>query len=306
MSARLPPADKLTLAVRKGLRDSFESEKEENQTELSRILGEKWTIDIDPLILFPYCGNDRLGYTINSYIEGALYKLKYVTENADEELKQEINGICHTHSLTLDVDEKNSVSYCGCEIVDGKLEMRFNSKSFGTNSGDCLNKDALFAALNRAAPAPSKDLAMNFYARNSLRSEYQPKIEAQRKELAELLQCEDLKFNPNFEDAYAKLTVAGKQVDKDWDQRIGYYVYSYFEGLVYKMKYLKFGEDEMLREGFLEAVEKHEVAFRVVDKLQNASYCEAIVEDGVLYLQTIPSKYGVNVGEAADKLIDQL
>jgi len=305
---RLPPAEKLTLAVRKSVRDGYDSNKAKHESEISELLGETWTVDVDPLVVFPYCAEDqkaRLGTIINSYIEGAVYKLKYILGSNEEQMKSEINGICHAHSITLDVDESGKISYSGCEVVDGKLELRFNAKNLWSNSGDCLDQSTFFAALNRAPAAPGKAAPMNFQARHSVQKEYEPKIEEQRKQLAEMLQCEELKFNPNFEDVFAKLTAAGKQVD-NWDQRIGYYVGSYFEGLVYKMKYLKFGEDDMLREGFQEAVDKNEVCFRVVDKLVKGSYCETVIEGGVLYIQTIPSRYGTNVGDAADKLIDQL
>jgi hypothetical protein len=39
-----------------------------------------------------------------------------------------------------------------------------------------------------------------------------------------------------------------------------------------------------LREGFLEAVEKNTIAFRVVDKTEE-TYNEYVLEDGVFYIQ---------------------
>ena len=43
--------------------------------------------------------------------------------------------------------------------------------------------------------------------------------------------------------------------------------------------------DEMLSEGFQEAVSKNEVVFRIIDKLKYDNYCECVIEDGILYLQ---------------------
>ena len=84
---RLPPADKLPLAARKNrqfvswlltsiswltlphlVRDEYEAKKEQNETELSKILGETWKIEINPLAIFPYCEEGRknqLGYILN-------------------------------------------------------------------------------------------------------------------------------------------------------------------------------------------------------------------------------------------------
>jgi hypothetical protein len=59
----------------------------------------------------------------------------------------------------------------------------------------------------------------------------------------------------------------------------------YFEGFVGQLEYQKFGEDEMLREGFNEGVEKGIVEFRVLEKMKFETYCECEIEDGVLYLQ---------------------
>lgn len=50
------------------------------------------------------------------------------------------------------------------------------------------------------------------------------------------------------------------------------------------MKYLKVGEDDLIREGFNEAVEYEQARFRLVDKLKYDSYGECDIEDGVLYL----------------------
>ena len=66
---------------------------------------------------------------------------------------------------------------------------------------------------------------------------------------------------------------------------------SYFEGAEYILKYQKFGEDDMLQEGFNEAVEKGEIAIRIVDKLNAGSYNESVIEDGVLYLQVCTFLY---------------
>lgn len=72
------------------------------------------------------------------------------------------------------------------------------------------------------------------------------------------------------------------------------------------MNYIKVGEDEMVREGLLEAVTTNEYVFRVVDKLKYDSYCEVEIADGVLYLQCTAENFGTNIDYVAQKLMDQL
>jgi hypothetical protein len=55
------------------------------------------------------------------------------------------------------------------------------------------------------------------------------------------------------------------------------------------MDYKNFKEDDMLQEGFNDVIDKHEIAFRIVEKLNKGSgYNECIVENGILYLQVSP------------------
>ncbi len=70
--AKLPPAKKLSLAVRKEgtvcppllpvygadvvtiVREDYESKKPDLEKKLSEILGQDWKVDVDPLALWPY------------------------------------------------------------------------------------------------------------------------------------------------------------------------------------------------------------------------------------------------------------
>lgn len=62
----------------------------------------------------------------------------------------------------------------------------------------------------------------------------------------------------------------------------------------------------MLQEGFNEAVDKSTITLRIVDKLKYAKYCEVVVEDGTLYVQTTVEQYGIAIPDAAAKIVDQL
>ncbi|KAF5020807.1 hypothetical protein F66182_7167 [Fusarium sp. NRRL 66182] len=77
------------------------------------------------------------------------------------------------------------------------------------------------------------------------------------------------------------------------------------ETLVSQLENDKFDKDDMLQEGLLEAVDKHAVYVRVVDQTSR-SYNETVVEDGLLYLQTTPNDFGVNISQVASDLINIL
>jgi hypothetical protein len=48
----------------------------------------------------------------------------------------------------------------------------------------------------------------------------------------------------------------------------------------------KFGSDDLLQEGFQEAINKNEIALKIVDKLDcGGSYNEVVIKDGVLIVQ---------------------
>lgn len=286
------------------------------EQKLSDKLGVPWTIDINPLAIFPYAKDDwgktSLGSIIYSYVDGAVYMLSYYAGRQGASGVSELNSIAHAHVLTMDLDEAGKNTYNGCVIQEGgRLAILFNENNFGVNTNQALEEDKVLAALNNAPPAPGTDggVQLSFAARTSVRTEYEPKIEAIREKIAKLLARDDIKLEPNFETIFAQLSApeAAGKVDKDnYERQLGYLIREYFDGVAYHMDSQKFGSDDMLQEGFNEAVEKGVISFRIVDKLSYASYCEVVVEDGTLFVQTTLDRYGVNTNHAAEKLVDQL
>jgi hypothetical protein len=207
-----------------------------------------------------------------------------------------MNTICSSHVITLDVEETEPprFSYSGCEIADGKLLMLFVPTCLGTNIDYVCQESNLFPALNAASLVKADASALSFTVRTGISSEYKPKIDATRKKIAEMTSRADFKLEPGFEGAFEKLMaeskVKGTSLRDDWQVNLGSFTLKYFEGLAYQMNYLKIGDDELIQEGFNEAVEKVEARFRIVDKLKYDSYCEVDIEDGVLYVQvSLPS-----------------
>lgn len=98
----------------------------------------------------------------------------------------------------------------------------------------------------------------------------------------------------------------GKDVRDDWERNLGAFARGYYESFVDVLEREKFGEDELLREGFEEGVEKGIVRLRVVEKLVKGSYNEILVEEGSVVIQTTPTNWGTNIYDSAAKLVDIL
>ncbi|KAK1971755.1 hypothetical protein LY78DRAFT_45140 [Colletotrichum sublineola] len=318
--SRLPPAEKLPLALRKNIRDEWDSKKEDLQKELSDVLGAEWTLgEINPNELYPYAGDgyakQSLGSCIAQYVSSAISNLKTFASTYGDDGKAKLNSICYARSLLIDLDDrpdKNArVTYCGVLVRDGgKLAIVFSKGNLGTNADYAVDGPGLLKALNDAPPAPGSDDAMSYAARTSIRQDYDEQVEETRKKLADMLERPDFVLVPNFEANFACLREAankkGSEVRTDWEGNLGGFTRMYFEGLEYQMAYQKFGDDDLLREGFNDAVEKGEVHFRIVDKMAYGTYGEVILEDGAIYIQTRAHHFGSNVNYAAEKILDQL
>ncbi|KAJ9148622.1 hypothetical protein NKR23_g4787 [Pleurostoma richardsiae] len=314
MASRLPPAEKLPLALRKNIRDNWESKKGDLETELSDVLGTKWTVEIDPKSIWPYAkegyAHESLGNCLKDYVEGAIFQLKYFVSRQGPEGVAELNSLCTEHVLIMDLDESKRFSICGVDIHDGKLRILFAPDRLAVNISDALELSGLNRALNEASTQAGGETALSFEGRTGISRDYEDKVEQVRKQVADLLEKPELKFAPHFEETAKKLAQESKKkgtsLRDDWQAVLGSFTLSYFEGLAGQLQQQKFGEDELLREGFNECVEKAEVAFRVVDKLEHSSYCECVIEDGVLYLQCKPETWGVNTADCAERLLERL
>lgn len=214
-----------------------------------------------------------------SYVEGAVYQLRYFTERQGDEVRGEINEICSAHVLTIDYDDTKTVDYCGVRVSpEGKLMIVFNEIRFGANASYAAEGDKLIKALNDA-PSPKP---MNFTVRSSIGRDYEPHIKQIQEKLNKMLK-QEISLVPNFEANFEKLK--GKASDDlNWQHNFGNAHLSYFDALVSQLEYQKFGEDDMLQEGLLEIMNKNGVHIRVVDQTKRP-YNEIIAEDGILYLQ---------------------
>ncbi|KAG4430519.1 hypothetical protein IFR05_014005 [Cadophora sp. M221] len=302
MSADKAPAEKLPLALRKNVRDEWENKKAGLEAKLLETLGVAWTLEANPLAIFPYAaegsyGHHSLGDCIFAYFDGFVYSLNYFLQYHGDAGKDELNSVCPTHVATLVPSTK--FSYCGSEVADGQLRLLFHPNNLGTNVNNVAQN--LPEALS-AAPQPDNAPSLSYAARHSVKTEYTPKIAELLEKAQKYLQNPKLEFQPEFDAVGAKLK-ASKDVRTDWEANLGGFSFSYLESFVSVLEREKFGEDELLREGFEEAVPKGVVQLRIVDKLPSG-YNEILIDDGAIVIQTTPANWGTNVYNAAEKLVD--
>lgn len=134
--------------------------------------------------------------------------------------------------------------------------------------------------------------ALDFNANRGIMKDYEAKIGGLKGAVQSIPNSPVFIFTPKFEQNFAFLdsqVQAGKVDDnypRDSQKQFGDLTYTYFECFKNHLESDGFGKDDLLQEGFKEAVEKNEVALRVVDKPIKGPYNECIVENGVLYIQT--------------------
>lgn len=254
-----------------------------------------------------------------SYFESAISRLDNFIgyEGHGTEGVTEINKSCPAHILCMEPDVAKKNSYCGVDIKEGKLRILFTEGNLGTNINDALSK--LGEALNEASSADS----MSYIARNSIKQEWDSKVEELQKGIAEQLHNPNVKLTPNWEANFAAMKNAKDVGYSEWQSRFGDFTNRYFEALRWSLQSKGFKDDDMLYEGFGEGVPKGEIVFRIVEKLQKGSYNEILLEDGVLVMQvsslaslfglttltsdqTTPKSWGTNVDDIASRIIDIL
>jgi len=197
--------------------------------------------------------------------------------------KEELNTVCQTHTVTLVPSPK--FSYCGSDVQDGQLRLLFHPERLATNINDVAQK--LAEALS-TAPQPEGAPPLSYAARHSIKTDYTTQIVPVLTKAQSLLQNPKLEFQPGFDDLGAKLK-SGKDVRDDWETNLGRFALGYFEGFVDVLEREKFGEDDMLREGFEEGVPKGIVKLKLVDALKDGGYNEVVLDDGTLSIQVSSS-----------------
>lgn len=115
-------------------------------------------------------------------------------------------------------------SYNGCDISGRKLRMLFVPDCLGTNIDYTCEEGNLFPALSAASLLVDGG-TLSFTARLGIQTDYDPAIEACRKQIAEMVGKPDFKLIPGFEETFKKLMaeskVKGSGVREDWQANLG-------------------------------------------------------------------------------------
>lgn len=296
------------------VRDDYEVKIPELEAELSKVCGAAWKLQIDPGWVYS-CATDSYakqspGKMITKYVEQATKRINDYVEKYGESGKTELNKLASQHALTLEPATTQKFSYCGCEVSGGCLRLLFQKNMLGTNIDDAARE--LSQAVNAAGASAPGASVLDFNAKHSIMTELEPKIEAVRASIAQDLGVPTLTLYPNYEenyvllDRYVKGGNVGTMWPRDWQKRYGRDTLAYFEAIRRNVEVLGFAKDDMLREGFQDAVDKNEIHLKVVEKLDKGNYNESVIRNGVLYIQTTPPMWTTNIGDSAQKLIDLL
>ncbi|KIY66245.1 hypothetical protein CYLTODRAFT_399011 [Cylindrobasidium torrendii FP15055 ss-10] len=297
-----PAVEKLSLAVRKDVRDTYESRREEWESEIATLLGEPIKLNFNPNEVWAYNldgSSSSAGYTLKSYAEGFIYALKSYVEKYGDEGKAYFLEAVTQSEVTLGVNTLGDK----CPVIDslvkdGVYHILFRHDSLGSNTSSL--SDSLVTALE-GAPHPGFTIS----TKNSIATSWDETIEELTEQFVSITGIKDLKLDPNFEANYKALS-EDKKVREDWRTNFGEATLAYFQdGLKYQIEYQKFKDDEMLQEGLQEAVEKNTFVLRVVPKTKK-TYNEVVIEDGVLYLQTTGEYWWCNTSNVGEGLLDIL
>lgn len=236
-----------------------------------------------------YFTHDQL--IIHRYVKDALWHVRNFPSTLGDAGIGELDAIAHAHSLSLDIDDHDPARFdsCGAEIRDGKLLIIVAPGRLGANSEESLKRAHLEKAMNEA-PLPA-GASMSYAVRKGIREDYDSEVEAIKTAIEEIVQRKDISFEPNFEATIERLKTENSKPSPKmnhagkWEEYVGSFTQLYFKGVEDGLRRQGFHKDEMLREGFNEAVETGKIAFRIVDKLSYNTDCEVVVEKGILYAQ---------------------
>lgn len=317
-----PAIEKLPLVTRKNLRDNWEAKKPEYEKQLSEAFGgEAWTITLEAPLIYANCQRkdllDRIGDAITWYIKPLISNVtRWATEYGTEGLT-ELNNIVPKHTIELRPQEETGFTYGGLQVKDGVLRLVFADDNFATNCDSVSDPEAITEAIKTASTAGAEGAVkskLNIQSRLDIRKKWDSKAEALRKNIADLVAIPDLVLEVQWEDIAAGM-LSRTSKDKNDEYRlsrertqnlsqIASITVLYFEALAKYLEREKFGQDDMLQEAFQESVSKKKVGLRMVDKLEKKSYCETVIEDGVMWMQTIPKEWRVNIDAVADTVME--
>ncbi|KAL0574548.1 hypothetical protein V5O48_007411 [Marasmius crinis-equi] len=294
------PIEKLPLAVRKDLRDNYESKKEELEKTISDLLGVSFKLNLNANEIWAYnedTSNTRAGSVFEGYVNGFIYCLKRYVEKYEDEGKSHFNAAVTESELKVGVNGLgDKAPTIDCAVKDGVFWILFHPTSLG------YNQDYIYDQMITAIEAAPRD-GLSLRAKHSIAESWEERIDDLKEELVTITGISDLVLEPNFEDNYK--AVKGGKSDDGWEESFGRATFEYFEYFKDNLVRQGFKGDDMLQEGLQDMLTSKKIAFRVVPKIK-ASYNEVVFDDGTACIQSTSENWWVNVGQVGEGFINLL
>jgi hypothetical protein len=265
------------------VRDSWEAHKESLATKVSSLLGEAYTLEVDMNAIYPYAtysySKDRPGDMTKSYFEGFVYKLENYLKATGDDGKATFNSTVSSRKITLEIDDTGKVSYCGCDIKEGRFRILAAEEHLASNIADaCSNMLKAVEAAELAGGANGLSVGAKANVKATVDKDF-PSLE---KEFSEILGTK-ITLDANLEANFSK----NRGNSGFNDGQFGTVIVDYFKGFANNLVYLKFKGDDMMQEAFQETCSKGIIRLEVVDALKHGTYHDVIFEDGICKLQVI-------------------
>ncbi|KAJ7510462.1 hypothetical protein B0H11DRAFT_1701524 [Mycena galericulata] len=225
-----PPVEKLPLATRKDIRDKYDANKAELESEISKLLGVSFTLAINPNEVVAYVKEDSrvsIGGTFTGYVNGFISALKNYLSKYGDDGKAAFNAAVSAAQLSVNVDVKgDDAPTISADVKDGVYRILFNHDRVGYNVTS--QNDWVLPAIEAASTG-----GFSLAAKNSIEHEYTDKIDDLQKEIGQITGIEDVVLDPNFEENYQALSALP---DSKWQSNFGKVPFAYFAGLKYQLE----------------------------------------------------------------------
>lgn len=312
----VPPVEKLPLAARKDIRDEFDTKIEELTKTVSDLLKKPYKLEVNFNQFYAYAAASSdadwvkrcPGAAATQYFTSFVYYLKKFTDDGEyTDAIETFNDLVSESRVSIEAGN-STVTYSACSVEAGTFEINFNPTRPGVNVDYACSEmeksfdEALFARSPERLP---------MIAKRGIRDDYENKKEDLLRKFKEALLGADVKLVADY-DAIWNQIVAGKKVNKDINPQdsarsLGSYIYSYFEGAASQFE-SKLEKDDMMVEGYTEAVSTGEIVIDVVPEgtTLKSSYGVIEIADGKLFIKVTPKNFGTNAYYIAQDIVSLL
>ena len=177
----------------------------------------------------------------------------------------------------LTLGQSDATDYSSCDIVEGKLRIIFNEAQFGSWVSGALGD--LPEALDKASAVSGP---YSFLPRFSVSHEYEPEIEAVRKDVAEILGIPDVQLDPRLEDNAKVMTASDV---RDWKANWGRTLLKIMKDAAEGLKNAGFKGDDMMQEAIQEALTEKKLTIHYDAEAAKGQWNAVALKDGVILLQ---------------------